>query len=78
MPDTIRWNSVDSGEYSTSSAYKLQFPQANSNNYKSIFWKAWALGKTKFFYGCFVKTISGAMTDCSMAAGKMDTSATSA
>ena len=49
MPDSISWRSTTSGEYSTSSAYSLQFAGSTLSSMDSLVWKAWAPPKCNFF-----------------------------
>ena len=41
-PDLIVWNHTTSFEYSSSSAYKLQFEGAMATNMKKTIWASWA------------------------------------
>lgn len=49
QPDSITWTATASGEYSTSSAYRLQFEGGTTSNYQRSVWKVWAPPKAKFF-----------------------------
>ena len=49
IPDYISWRSTTSGDYSASSAYRLQFDGSTLSLMDSLVWKAWAPPKYKFF-----------------------------
>jgi hypothetical protein len=47
--DEISWNLTTNSQYSTKSAYELQFIGSISSFFQSVVWKAWAPPKEKFF-----------------------------
>jgi mannosylglycoprotein endo-beta-mannosidase len=47
--DSIQWRFEESGEYSSKSAYLMQFEGAISSDFCSSIWRSWAPGKCKFF-----------------------------
>ncbi|XP_040384518.1 uncharacterized protein LOC107305206 [Oryza brachyantha] len=47
--DQITWKLSDHGEYSTSSAYKVQCLGSTDSKLNSLIWKAWAPPKCKFY-----------------------------
>jgi hypothetical protein len=47
VEDTIVWKFTESGTYSASSAYKLQFLGLVLSNINTLIWKAWATPKAK-------------------------------
>lgn len=49
IPDEILWKVSSSGSYSAASAYKLQFLGRTRSPFRSLFWKAWAPPRCKFF-----------------------------
>jgi hypothetical protein len=49
MIDDIKWNLIESGQYTTKSAYKAQFFGATSSPMCSSVWKIWAPPKVKSF-----------------------------
>ncbi|XP_071681789.1 uncharacterized protein [Lolium perenne] len=49
VTDSIRWRGEASGEYTTRSAYLLQFSGSISSDFCTSIWQCWAPGKCKFF-----------------------------
>ena len=49
VPDQIEWKLSAHGEYSTKSAYMVQFLGAMDTNLDQLIWKAWAPPKCKIF-----------------------------
>jgi hypothetical protein len=49
VTDEITWKFTNHGEYTTSSAYKMQFLGSINANYDAIIWKPWAPNKCKIF-----------------------------
>jgi hypothetical protein len=49
ITESIRWWPEATGEYTTKSAYLLQYSEAVDSDFKSSIWKCWAPGKCKFF-----------------------------
>jgi len=49
VPDQIEWKLSANGEYSTKSAYMVQFLGAMDTNLDQLIWKAWAPPKCKIF-----------------------------
>jgi hypothetical protein len=47
VKDDITWKLIDNGQYSTASAYKLQFFGLVESNFNKIIWKVWATPKAK-------------------------------
>ena len=50
--DTISWKFTNSGEYSASSAYMVQFVGLSFCSMNATIWKMWAPPKIKFFFLC--------------------------
>ena len=49
VPDSITWKTTASGSYRAAAAYILQFAGRIDSNYATMFWKAWAPPRCKFF-----------------------------
>lgn len=49
LPDTIAWTRTSNGEYSTKSAYRMQFEGGFLSRFPKMVWKVWAPSKCKFF-----------------------------
>jgi hypothetical protein len=49
VEDDIVWRLTANGEYSSKSAYEIQFIGAIASNMNKLVWKAWAPPKVKFF-----------------------------
>jgi hypothetical protein len=47
--DNILWKFMESGLYTTKSAYNMQFLGMIDSNMHNMVWKAWAPPKSKFF-----------------------------
>ena len=48
-PDAIRWTRTASGEYTTKSAYEMQFEGGILLTFPKLVWNIWAPSKCKFF-----------------------------
>jgi hypothetical protein len=49
IEDVIVWNLTASSEYSTTSAYPVQFFGATTTNMNKLAWKGWTAPKLKLF-----------------------------
>jgi hypothetical protein len=58
-PDEIVWTRTASGEYTTSSAYQMQFQGSVESNFKALIWQVWAPSRCKFF--CLVNASESSM-----------------
>ena len=53
--DTIRWNQEARGQYTTRSAYAMQFQGRLRSDTGDLIWKTWAPGNIKFFTWLLLK-----------------------